>query len=73
MTTKPGPGRPHLTTSPFKPHPEPLIDRFAVGDRVSHDKYGLGRVTGADSDAVTVDFVTQKVRVTSPYRKMKKL
>lgn len=73
MTTRPGPARPHLATSPFKPQPEPLIERFAVGDRVSHDRYGLGRVTGAESSAVMVDFQTRKVRVASPYRKMKKL
>ena len=71
MTTRPG--RPHLATSPFKPEPEPLYDRFAVGERVSHDSYGLGRVTGADASAVTVDFATRTIRITSPYHKMKKL
>lgn len=73
MTTRSGPARRHLATSPFTPKPEPLIDRFALGDRVSHDTYGLGRVTGAEVDAVTVDFAARQVRVTSPYRKMKKL
>ncbi|HEY9293775.1 MAG TPA: hypothetical protein VIP98_21055 [Microlunatus sp.] len=73
MTTRSGPGRPHLATSPFKPQPEPLIERFILGDRVSHDTYGLGRVTGADASAVTVDFDSRTVRVVSPYRKMKKL
>lgn len=71
MTTKPG--RPHLASSPFKPRPEPSIDRFVVGDRVSHDTYGLGRVTGIDAGAVTVDFETRKVRVASPFRKLRKL
>lgn len=73
MTTRPGRGRPPLATSPFKAQPEPLIDLFAVGDRVSHDTYGLGRVTDAEASAVTVDFQTRKVRVASPYRKMRKL
>ena len=73
MTTKSGPGRPRLATSPFKPESEPLIDRFVLGDRVSHDTYGLGRVTGADANAVSVDFESRTVRITSPYSKMSKL
>lgn len=73
MTKRPGPSRPHLSTSPFKAEPEPVIDRFALGDRVSHDTYGLGRVTGAEASAVMVDFAARRVRVTSPYRKMRKL
>ncbi len=52
---------------------EPLIDRFAVGDRVSHDTYGLGWVTGIETNAATVDFEPHKVRITSPYNKMQKL
>jgi hypothetical protein len=73
MTTRSGPRRPHLATSPFKPQPEPLIDRFDLGDQVSHDTYGLGRVTGTDASAVTVDFAARTVRITSPFRKMRKL
>ncbi len=73
MTTRSGPGRRHLATSPFQPQPEPLIDRFDVGDRVSHDTYGLGRVIGTDATTTTVDFETQRIRVASPYRKLKKL
>lgn len=73
MTTKTRTGRARLATSPFKPQPEPLIDQFALGDRVSHDTYGLGRVTGTDADVVTVDFATRRVRVASPYRKLRKL
>jgi hypothetical protein len=73
MTTKSGPGRPHLATSPFKPQPERRIDQFILGDRVSHDTYGLGRVTGADAGAVTVDFESRTVRIASPFHKMSKL
>lgn len=72
MTTRPGPRR-HLVTSPFQPQPEPLIDEFVVGDRVSHDAFGLGRVTDTAADAVIVEFQTRRVRVVSPYRKLKKL
>jgi hypothetical protein len=73
MATTPRPGRAPLATSPFKRRPEPPIDQFAVGDRVTHDTYGLGWVTAVETHAVTVDFDAQKIRVTSPYAKMHKL
>lgn len=59
-----------LASSPFRPEPEPVIEQFAVGDLVTHDAYGMGRVVGVEAHAVTVDFGTQKVRVTSPFTKM---
>ena len=62
--------RRHLASSPFQPDPEPIIEQFECGDLVNHDSYGLGRVIGADADAVTVDFRTRKVRITSPFHKM---
>ena len=73
MTTRSRAERPHLATSPFKPRSEPLVDLFVLDDRVSHDTYGLGRVVGVDAGAVTVDFGGRKVRIASPYRKLKKL
>lgn len=73
MTTSSGARRRHLASSPFKPDPEPIIEQYAIDDLVTHDSYGLGRVTGADAGGVTVDFRTQTVRVTSPFRKMAKL
>lgn len=69
MTTSPSRRR-HLASSPFKPDPEPVIQQFERGDLVSHDSYGMGRVIAAEADAVTVDFGTQRVRITSPFRKM---
>jgi hypothetical protein len=65
--------RRHLASSPFQPEPEPVIERFERGDLVSHDSYGLGRVVGTDAGAVTVDFRTQTVRITSPFHKMARL
>jgi hypothetical protein len=65
--------RRHLRSSPFQPEPEPVIEHFESGDLVSHDAYGVGRVVGADADAVTVDFGTRTVRITSPFSKMTKL
>ncbi|WP_281180256.1 hypothetical protein [Actinomadura hibisca] len=44
-----------------------------MNDRVTHDKYGLGLVIGADANAVLVDFGPQKVRIPSPFAKLDKL
>lgn len=66
MTTS----RRHLASSPFQPDPEPTIETYALDDLVSHDSYGMGRVIGVEAAAVTVDFSSQKVRITSPFRKM---
>lgn len=72
--TKPSPARRrHLASSPFKPQPEPIIEKFALEDRVSHDTYGVGRVIGEEEGAVTVDFGSQRVRITSPYNKLEHL
>lgn len=65
--------RRHLAGSPFQPDPEPRIEKFECGDLVSHDSYGMGRVIGAEAEAVTVDFRQQTVRITSPFRKLSKL
>jgi hypothetical protein len=73
MTPSAGAKRRHLATSPFRPAPEPVIEQYACHDLVCHDSYGMGRVIATESDAVTVDFGTQKVRIVSPYRKLAKL
>jgi hypothetical protein len=73
MTTPAGAKRRHLASSPFQPEPERTIEQYGVGDLVSHDLYGLGRVVGAEASAVTVDFRTQTVRITSPFDKMEHL
>jgi hypothetical protein len=70
MTT---PARRHLAGSPFPPDPEPTIEQYAVNDLVSHDAYGMGRVKQVEPAAVTVDFRSQTVRISSPYHKMAKL
>ncbi|NBM18942.1 hypothetical protein [Streptomyces sp. GC420] len=73
MTKSAGPKR-CLPTSPFKPPVVPPQKHFAVGNRVSHDVYGLGRVTGIEEGiAVLVDFGSKQARITSPYSKMTKL
>ncbi|WP_431683187.1 hypothetical protein [Kitasatospora sp. KL5] len=73
---KPSEFRRHLPTSPFKARTEAPLKRFAVGDRVTHDSYGLGRVIGVEGDAdiaVLVDFGSRQERITQPYTAMFKL
>lgn len=49
------------------------MEEFAVGDRVTHDTYGLGRIVAQEEAAVTVDFGSHQVRVASPFSKLTKL
>ena len=72
MTSSAGPRR-HLASSPFQPDPEPTIEQFEVNDLVSHDSYGVGRVIGVESGAVTVDFGSRTVRIVSPFHKLEHL
>ena len=65
----------YLPSSPFKPPPEaPPVEPYELGDLVTHDKYGLGRVIGVEGDAaVVVDFTTGKARITTPFAQMTRL
>ncbi|MEU5880026.1 hypothetical protein [Spirillospora sp. NPDC047279] len=66
--------RKHLPTSPFSPPVAPVIEQYALDDRVTHDKYGLGRIIGVEQNvAVIVDFGQQKVHIKAPYPKLSKL
>ncbi|HKS49453.1 MAG TPA: DNA helicase PcrA [Amycolatopsis sp.] len=51
-----------MRTTPFKGWQETAAMKLEVGDRVSHDKYGLGTVVEADGDGpratATIDFGT---------------
>lgn len=72
--TKPAAPKRHLPTSPFKAPVAPDSKHFAVGDQVTHDMYGLGRVIGIeDGIAALVDFGSAQMRILSPYAKMTKL
>jgi DNA helicase-2/ATP-dependent DNA helicase PcrA len=73
MKTRSAAQRRHLASSPFQNQPAPAIELFAVGDRVTHDKYGLGRVVGEEDAAVIVDFGSDRVRIASPFTKLTKL
>jgi hypothetical protein len=73
MTKRSAPRR-HLSTSPFKAPVAPLAKHFALGERVSHDRYGLGKVIGVeDETAMLVDFGSHEVRIVSPYTGLHKL
>jgi len=72
--SKSGVPKRRLPTSPFKDPVATVCDRYAVGDRVIHDTYGLGRVIGIEADiAVLVDFGPQQERIPSPFSKMSHL
>jgi hypothetical protein len=72
--TKPSAPKRHLPTSPFKAPVAPPPKHFAVGDQVTHDVYGLGRVTGIEEGiAALVDFGSVQERIPSPYARMSKL
>jgi hypothetical protein len=73
MRNRSGRSRTHLASSPFQPDPEPVIETFEIEDRVSHDRYGLGRVVDKEHAAVTVDFGNCTYRILSPYPKLEKL
>lgn len=73
MTTRSGARRRYLASSPFQSEPEPTIERYAIAYLVCHDVYGVGRVTGVEASAVTVDFGWQTVRIISPFHKMQQL
>ena len=63
-----------LPTSPFGAEPPaPPAELFAEQDQVTHDKYGLGRVTSVEDDALIVDFGSCRVRILTPYAKLTKL
>lgn len=73
MTTRPAFTRRHLASSPFNSEPVREIEEFSVDDRVTHDKYGLGRILAKEDGAVIVDFGSQQVRVVSPFNRLSKL
>jgi hypothetical protein len=73
MTSRPAGESRHSPRSPFGARIAPPIEQFSVEDRVSHDKFGLGRVIGEEPSAVVVAFGSQHVRITSPFSRLTKL
>ncbi|MEW2517212.1 hypothetical protein [Actinacidiphila alni] len=69
--TKPDAVKRSLPTSPFRTPAAPPPKEFEVGNRVTHDAYGLGRVTAVEEGvAVIVDFGSLQKRIMSPYSKL---
>ena len=73
MSTRSAGKRRHLPNSPFNSQVAPAIERFALNDRVTHDKHGLGRVVQTEEASVVVDFGSQQVRIASPFLRLTKL
>jgi len=75
MSSRPAPRR-VLPGSPFKDPVAAPPQRFSVGERVTHDRHGMGTVVGVeDGDiAVLVSFGGGVVqRITLPNAKISKL
>ncbi|MDF9816825.1 hypothetical protein M2266_006138 [Streptomyces sp. SPB162] len=74
VMTKSAVTRRHLPASPFRIPVAPPVENFEVGDRVTHDVYGLGRIIGVEDEvAVLADFGSRQVRIIKPYSKVTKL
>jgi hypothetical protein len=67
--------RRHLPGSPFNfPAPVPRVEKFAVNDQVTHDRYGLGVILAVEDDiAVLVNFGPNQLRIPLPCAKLTKL
>jgi hypothetical protein len=57
------PDRPRPANSPFRAEAAPAHPEYAVDDRVTHDRHGLGRVVRVEGDRVNVRFGSQTVSV----------
>ncbi len=51
--------------SPFRDQPQVAPTEYAVDDRVTHDRHGLGRVVRLDGDRVDVRFGRQTVSLST--------
>lgn len=67
--------RPVLPASPFNVLREAKpVERLGVDDRLTHDRHGLGRVIGVESESILlVDFGSTIRRVTYPNTKVTRL
>ncbi|WP_406830397.1 hypothetical protein ABEG17_15565 [Pedococcus sp. KACC 23699] len=55
--------KPVLKNSPFQAKPAPELHPFAVDDRVTHDRHGLGSVLRITGDRMEVRFGQSTVSV----------
>lgn len=74
MTTSRSTPRPRPAGSPFRDPVARRVENFEIGDRVTHDECGLGRIIGVEEGvAVLVDFGGRELRIGTPYPKLTKL
>ncbi|MBC7595286.1 MAG: hypothetical protein H7288_15325 [Kineosporiaceae bacterium] len=67
----PARSRRHLSSSPFKPPVEEPVVIYEIGERVTHDTYGLGRIIGLENGiAVSIDFGSFTKRINLPSKKL---
>ena len=51
-----------------------MVPTFELDERVTHDRYGLGRVVSVEGDqAVVVDFGASQIRLVRPFDKLSTL
>lgn len=66
--------RRYLPNSPFQAPPAQPVVVYSLQDRVSHDRFGLGRVIGVEEEiAVLVEFGDHQERIITPTSKLHKL
>ena len=67
----PARSRRYLSSSPFKPPVEEPVVIYEIGERVTHDTYGLGRIIGLENGiAVSIDFGSFTKRINLPSKKL---
>lgn len=74
MTRSSAGARRRPSTSPFADAIPAAVEHFAVGDRVTHDEFGLGMIMyTAGTAAVDAEFASGRVRILAPFAKLTKL
>jgi hypothetical protein len=66
-------GRRFIPNSPFSRDEPAEAETYEVGDQVSHDRHGLGRVIETGSSEVVADFGSTVRRIPLPSTKLTKL
>jgi hypothetical protein len=59
-----------LPSSPFQAQPTPEAHEFSVGDRITHDRHGLGKVISASEHRIDVDFGFAVIAIALPNAKL---
>lgn len=63
MSPTPGQARPRPSASPFRDRPAPPPEAFQVDSRVTHDRFGLGRVVQLNTDRMYVKFSDRTIDI----------